>query len=169
MLSDDLSRRPAPTATPAPRTPMVKWTVDDATGIHVWYELNISFLDKTLARTKLEYLVCPILEHLHGLGRSFGRVAEQVLAHALLCCALLTRNLPQRPDLFLLNLAVGLDLAVDFRRVMDGVFGSQNWPKINPPSDMVPVPSPATTDDPGDRYSMYVAKTDICQANAIDR
>ncbi|KAI0406631.1 hypothetical protein F4802DRAFT_88585 [Xylaria palmicola] len=131
MLSDDLTRPPA--ETPARRTPMVKWTVD-ATGIHVWYELNTSFLDKTLARTKLEYLVCPVLEHLHGLG-PLGRVAEQILAHALFCCALLTRDLSQRPDLFFLNLAVGLDLAVDFRRVMDGVFGPQNWPKIDPSSD----------------------------------
>lgn len=127
MLGPDLSQRT--TAIHPPLAPTVEWTVE-ATGIHVRYELNASFLDKAMARTKFEYIVCPVLEHINGLGIQ-GDVAERVLAHALFCCAILTRDFSKRPDLFFLNLAIGVDLAVDMRGVIDRNFGPQGWPKTN--------------------------------------
>ena len=52
-----------------------------------------------------------------------AQLAEDVLSCALLACALLTRNFSKRPDLFFLNLALGVQLASDMPGVFSDVFG----------------------------------------------
>ncbi|KAL9094274.1 MAG: hypothetical protein Q9165_003414 [Trypethelium subeluteriae] len=111
------------------RIPKVRWQVGQD-GVHIDYDLQMSFLDKALATTKFEYLVCPILQHIHQHcgPESLLHEAEMALGHALLCCAILPRDFSHRADLFFLNLAIGIDLVTDLRGTIDKIFGLQNWP-----------------------------------------
>ncbi|KAF2233594.1 hypothetical protein EV356DRAFT_567851 [Viridothelium virens] len=123
LLADDL-RHPTKA-----HIPKVRWHVGQG-GVYIEYDLHMSFLDKALATTKFEYLVCPILQHIHQQygPESLLQESETALGHALLCCAMLSRDFSHRADLFFLNLAIGVDLVTDMRGTIDKIFGLQNWP-----------------------------------------
>ncbi|KAK2763740.1 hypothetical protein FQN54_009356 [Arachnomyces sp. PD_36] len=107
----------------------VDWEVSES-HIDISYGFKVGFLDKGLAVTKLEYALRPMLEYVGGLGLASEQVqdAERALGYALFCCAVLTRNLSSRADVFFLNLALGLDLVRDMRGVFKNVFDWVNWP-----------------------------------------
>ncbi len=88
----------------------VRWRVEEGT-IHVDYDLNMETLSKGLAVIKLEYLLRPMLETLDQAANGLRDLAEETLAYGLFACALLTRDYSRRPDVFFLDLAVGVRLA----------------------------------------------------------
>lgn len=121
--TDDLSKAETP------GWPQIRWQVNK-NGIFVKYDLNPGSIDQALAYTKLEHLVRLVFEHFVdiGIGPTLIHEAEDALAHALLCCAILTRNFETRADAFMLNLAIGVRLAVDMREVFESTFRWSNWP-----------------------------------------
>lgn len=104
----------------------VNWRLEEET-IYVDYDLTFQTLSKGLAIIKLEYLLRPILEALDQSASSLRELAEETLAYALFACALLTRNYSLRPDVFFLNLAVGVRLATEMRTVFSECFDWCNW------------------------------------------
>ncbi|KAK3935312.1 hypothetical protein QBC46DRAFT_346764 [Diplogelasinospora grovesii] len=112
--------------------PDIAWEVrpadaNDANGeavAHITYNLNMCTLDKAMGRMKFEGVVCRAFERIHDeLGVQLALRAEDAFASALLCCAVLTRNFSDRPDLFFLNLALGIELAEDMRGSVERNFG----------------------------------------------
>lgn len=105
------------------------WEVNESQ-IDITYTYKVNFLEKGLAATKLEYVLRPVLEYVSALELPSEMVqdAERALGYALFCCAVLTRDLSSRADVFFLNLALGLELAKDPRGVFKNVFGWDNWP-----------------------------------------
>ena len=104
----------------------IKWRVEEGT-IHVDYNLNIEALSKALAVIKLEYLLRPMLETLNQNSHHLVELAEETLAYGLFACALLTRDYSRRPDVFFLNLAIGVRLATEMRTVFAECFDWCNW------------------------------------------
>jgi len=109
----------------------VRWRVEEGT-IHIDYDLNMETLSKGLAVIKLEYLLRPMLETLDQAANGLRDLAEETLAYGLFACALLTRDYSRRPDVFFLNLAVGVRLATEMRKVFSECFDWCNWPPHAP-------------------------------------
>lgn len=105
----------------------MRWR-EDAGSIHIDYHLDLKTLEKGLAFIKLEYLLRPMLEVLDRTVSHQRELAEEILAYGLFACALLTRNYSTRADVFYLNLAIGVRLAAEMRRVFSDCFGWSNWP-----------------------------------------
>ena len=105
----------------------VRWR-EDAGSIHIDYHLDLKPLEKGIAVIKLEYLLRPMLEALDRIAPHQRQLAEEILAYSLFACALLTRNYSTRADVFYLNLAIGVRLAVEMRRVFSDCFDWRNWP-----------------------------------------
>ena len=105
----------------------VQWTMEDG-HLSLSYGLALEPLWKTLACIKLEYVLRPILEMLEQLAPSKRETAEDILACALFTCALLSRDYSARPDVFYLNVALGIRLATEMRDVFSECFGWSNWP-----------------------------------------
>ncbi|KAL9110333.1 MAG: hypothetical protein Q9227_005064 [Pyrenula ochraceoflavens] len=100
---------------------VVSWEVDSEI-IHINYSLSVDEIGKTATIIKLEYLLRPVLELVQRDSTRRRKLADDVLGHALLACALLSRNFARRPDVFLLNLAVGVSLANNLRDMLYKVF-----------------------------------------------
>ena len=92
------------------------------------YSFALEPLWNTLACIKLEYVLRPVLEMLEQIAPSQREIAEETLAQGLFCCALLSRNYSKRPDVFLLNLALGIRIATNMKEVFSECFGWDNWP-----------------------------------------
>ncbi|GJC88090.1 hypothetical protein ColLi_10928 [Colletotrichum liriopes] len=117
LLSDNLSSKPNASGI------TVAWSFSPEV-IRVDYEADVGDVGKVIAVTKLEYILVPLLQLVaEKHDSSKVDLAEKVLGHALLACALLTRNFSKRPDLLFLNLALGVRLAADMRRVFAETFG----------------------------------------------
>ena len=106
----------------------IQWTIEDGR-LSISYDLALEPLGKILASIKLEYILRPTLEMLEQLAPSQRGTAEEILACALFTCALLSRNYSARPDVFYLNLALGMRLAAEMRDVFSECFGWSNWPR----------------------------------------
>ncbi|KAL2037669.1 hypothetical protein N7G274_009614 [Stereocaulon virgatum] len=104
----------------------IKWRVEEGT-IFVDYDLALQTLSKGVAVIKLEYLLRPMLEELEKIASSLRETPEETLAYSLFSCALLTRDYSMRPDVFFLNLAVGIRLATEIRKVFLDLFDWYNW------------------------------------------
>ncbi len=104
----------------------IAWRIDEGT-IYIDYDLTMETLSKGLAVIKLEYLLRPMLEALDEVDCCLRDLAEETLACGLFACALLTRDYSKRPDVFFLNLAVGVRLATEMRRVFSEYFDWCNW------------------------------------------
>ena len=105
----------------------MRWR-EDSGSIHIDYHLDLKPLEKGLAVIKLEYLLRPMFEMLDRTAPHQRQLAEEVLAYSLFACALLTRNYSTRADVFYLNLAIGVRLAAEMRRVFSDCFDWCNWP-----------------------------------------
>ena len=104
----------------------IGWTVEEGI-IHIDYDLDMKTLSKGLAVIKLEYLLRPMPETFDQAATGLRDLAEETLAYGLFACALLTRDYSRRPDVFFLNLAVGVRLATDMRKVFSECFDWFNW------------------------------------------
>lgn len=91
------------------------------------YHLRLDTPAKALAFTKLEYLLRPLLKMQDQYEASQRPIAEETLKYGLLTCALLGRDHTERPDVFLLNLALGVRLASDLRAMILESFGWSRW------------------------------------------
>ncbi|KAL2041524.1 hypothetical protein N7G274_005906 [Stereocaulon virgatum] len=109
----------------------IKWKVEEGT-IYINYDLTLEPLSKGLAFIKLEYLLRPMLEILDKNAYGLRDLAEETLAYGLFACALLTRDYSRRPDVFFLNLAVGIRLATEMRKVFSEFFDWCNWSPHTP-------------------------------------
>ena len=104
----------------------VEWTIEKDR-IFIDYGFTLEPLWKALACIKLEYILRPVLDMLGELAPSQRDTAEETLACGLFCCALLTRNYSTRPDVFYLNLALGIRLATEMKEVFSECFGWDDW------------------------------------------
>ena len=104
----------------------IKWRVEEG-AMYIDYDLTMDSLSKGLPVIKLEYLLRPMLETLDQSSHYLRELAEETLAYGLFACALLTRDYSRRPDVFFLNLAVGVRLATEMRRVFSECFDWCNW------------------------------------------
>lgn len=71
-----------------------------------------SMLSKAILEIKRRYMLVPFLEFIEkteGKLKLFSNWPS-IFGHALFCCALLTRNFSERPDVFFANLALGVIL-----------------------------------------------------------
>ena len=82
----------------------------------------------SLACIKFEYLLRPVFQMLEQIAPCRREIADETLAYGLLCCALLSRSYSKRPDVFFLNLALGLRLATNMKEMFSECFGWSNWP-----------------------------------------
>ncbi|KAF4971259.1 hypothetical protein FSARC_1881 [Fusarium sarcochroum] len=105
-----------------------KWSPE---AILIDYNFDVDDISRITGTTKLQYILRPLLELVAQDDPSKAQVAEDVLGYALFSCALLTRNFSKRPDLFFLNLALGVRLASGMRAVFYDVFGWE-MPEIAP-------------------------------------
>ncbi|KAJ2903744.1 hypothetical protein MKZ38_009396 [Zalerion maritima] len=120
----------------------VSWTVTSQV-IDINYHVSIDIVGKTIAITKLEYVLRPVLERIIAYTPAKAGLAEDVLGSALLVCALLTRNFSKRPDMFFLSLAQGIRLASNLRAVFSEVF-DWHMPVVDAPTAAL-IPARATT------------------------
>lgn len=106
----------------------LQWNIDEK-GIFIDYELEMSLLDRSLAAAKLEYIVRPVFNMLNAQGEdTMGtEVREQILGNGMLISALMTRDFSRRPEVFLMNLALGMRLAKNPKEVFKEVFAWTNW------------------------------------------
>lgn len=109
----------------------IGWTVEEEI-IRIDYDLDMETLSKGQAVITLEYLLRPMLETLDQAANGLRDLAEETLAYGLFACALLTRDYSKRPDVFFLNLAVGVRLATEMRKVFSECFDWCNWPPHAP-------------------------------------
>ncbi|KAG8630270.1 hypothetical protein KVT40_001889 [Elsinoe batatas] len=109
--------------------PTVEWTLQEDQLV-ITYEYTPDFLSKILAFAKLEHTLRFVLERISRTDADAELIvaAESILANALFCSAVLTRDFSRRADLFFLNLAVGVQLADDLRTTIDGLFGWGDFP-----------------------------------------
>ncbi|EZF78364.1 hypothetical protein H105_00617 [Trichophyton soudanense CBS 452.61] len=91
-------------------------------GICIDCSIKMDEIGKVTAVTKLEYILRPLFELVAQHSSLKAKLAEDVLGNALFTCALLTRNFSERPDLFFLNLALGIRLASSMRDVFYELF-----------------------------------------------
>ena len=105
----------------------IDWTVNKG-HLSIDYNFTLEPLWKAIANIKLEYVLRPVFEMLEKLAPSQRDTAEETLACGLFCCALLSRNFSKRPDVFYLNLALGMRLATEMKDVFSECFGWNNWP-----------------------------------------
>ena len=106
----------------------LRWAVEKGR-IDIKYTLNLGPISKSLAVIKLEYTVRPVVWMLNRLAPLQKGLAEETLANALFSCALLTRDYSASPEVFILNLAVGVRLAVEMRQVFLEAFDWNHWPQ----------------------------------------
>ena len=105
----------------------IDWAIDKD-HLSINYDFTLGPLWNATASIKLEYILRPIFEMLEKLALSQRDTAEETLACGLFCCALLSRNYSKRPDVFYLNLALGVRLATEMKEVFSQCFGWNNWP-----------------------------------------
>lgn len=115
----------------------LRWEIDDE-AISIDYELVMSILDRSLATAKLEYIVRPTFDMLDahapqqngdGKAQMGSELWEQLLGNGMFCCALLSRDFHEhRPDVFMLNLALGMRLAQDMKGTFEEIF---DWRRFN--------------------------------------
>ena len=105
----------------------IDWTIDKG-HLSINYDFTLEPLWKVIASIKLEYILRPVFEMLEKLAPSQRDTAEETLGCGLFCCAMLSRNYSKRPDVFYLNLALGMRLAKEMKEVFSEYFGWNNWP-----------------------------------------
>lgn len=105
----------------------IDWAIDKG-HLSIQYDFNLGPFWSAIASIKLEYILRPIFEMLEKLAPSQRDIAEETLACGLFYCALLSRNYSKRPDVFYLNLALGIRLATEMEEVFSQCFGWNNWP-----------------------------------------
>ncbi|KAF2744333.1 hypothetical protein M011DRAFT_460900 [Sporormia fimetaria CBS 119925] len=108
---------------------VVSWVINSE-ALCINYSVRVDAIGKTTAITKLEYLLRPIFNLVRRQSLRKAKVAEDVLGNSLLACALLSRNFAKRADIFFLNLALGVRLVDDLRKVLSEVFGWRGLPVV---------------------------------------
>ena len=116
FLCDDLTKGPNVSGA------QFCWKLEEKS-FSIDYNLRLGFLSRGLAVTKLEYLLRPMFEMLGHTAPALSDKAEETLSYGLFACALLTRDYSSRPDVFFLNLAVGVRLVYEMRKVLADCFG----------------------------------------------
>ena len=106
----------------------VQWRVQ-ADSVRIDYTFDMQPISKALASIKLEYMLRPVFDILLQFEPSKLAVAEETLACALFSCALLSRNYSKCPNVFFLNLALGIELATDTKQTFMDMVGWNNWPR----------------------------------------
>ena len=106
----------------------LQWKVE-GDSVVVDYALNLRPLSQALAVVKLERTLVPAFEMLNRSNPSKSDLAENTLACALFSCALLTRDYSKVPNVFIINMALGIRLISSMRQVFNEVFGWRNWPQ----------------------------------------
>ena len=107
------------------------WKVEEDSVV-INYALDLLPLSKALAIIKLEYTLVPAFEMLNLYDPSKAALAEKTLAFALFSCALLTRDYSKAPNVFFLNVALGIRLVNSMTQVFDEAFAWRNWPGQSP-------------------------------------
>ena len=103
----------------------LNWSISDK-GIAIENQVNMSSVDRSIAISKLEYVVRPTFAMLDAQqedAMTDRHLREQILGHTMLVSALTTKNFQQGPDAFLLNLSLGVRLASDPGQVLQEAFG----------------------------------------------
>ncbi|KAJ5559812.1 hypothetical protein N7513_002211 [Penicillium frequentans] len=119
LLSEDISKS-SPTNNRSGAT--VSWDVLPEV-IDINYELRVDTIGKSVAIAKLEYVLLPMFEMMNQHDPQMANQSLDVLSSALFACALLSRNFRERPDVFFLNLAVGVRLVTEMKEVLSEAFG----------------------------------------------
>ncbi|KUL90838.1 hypothetical protein ZTR_00789 [Talaromyces verruculosus] len=112
---------------------IVTWDIRDNI-LYIDYELEVDEIGEVTGFAKLEYILRPTLEYMMRRSLPSAKLAEDILSSALLCCATLTRDFSKRPDVFFLNLALGVDLANNMMAVFRKTFKWNpplHWPSLN--------------------------------------
>jgi hypothetical protein len=112
---------------------MVTWDIRDNI-LYIDYEFEVDEIGEVAGFAKLEYILRPTLEYIMRHSLPSAKLAEDILSSALLCCATLTRDFSERPDMFFLNLALGVDLADNMMAVFRKAFQWNpplHWPSLN--------------------------------------
>ena len=98
----------------------------DEKTLSIDYNLQLGFLSRGLAVAKPEYLLRPMFELLSQSATALSERAEETLSYGLFACALLTRDYSSRPDVFFLNLAIGVRLVSEMRKMLVDCFEWRN-------------------------------------------
>ena len=107
----------------------LQWRIEDD-AIHVDYRFGLSPSSCAYAAIKLGYILEPLLVQMYQDEAFQSNLSEEVLANALFCCSMLTRSHKDRPDVFFLNLAIGIRLADAMRDVFYEAFTWEDWPEM---------------------------------------
>ncbi|KAJ5415511.1 hypothetical protein N7465_004206 [Penicillium sp. CMV-2018d] len=124
LLSDDTTRSSFNNAGAT-----VSWNMR-AHALDINYKLRADTLAKSVAAVKFQYVLLPIFDLVNGHDTAKANLSLDVLSSALFTCALLTRNFQQRPDVFFLNLAIGVRLATELSEVLSETFGWDGLPVV---------------------------------------
>lgn len=90
-------------------------------------------IGKNVATAKLEYILLPIFDLVNQHDTLKANLSINILSSALFTCALLTRNFRDRPDVFFLNLAIGVRLATELNEILSETFGWDKFPIVRTP------------------------------------
>lgn len=112
---------------------MASWDFQQG-AVHIEYNIDVDTIGKVIALSKLDYVLLPLLESVARDSPWLMKNIEEVLSYGLFCCALLSRRFTAQPDVFFLNLALGIRLAEDLEAVLREVFDWDKWHVFNLPS-----------------------------------
>jgi hypothetical protein len=110
----------------------VSWDIQPDT-IDIDYKLRVDKISKCIATSKLEYVLLPIFDLVNRHDTLKANLSLDVLSSALFTCAMLTRNFRERPDVFFLNLAIGVRLATEPNELLSEIFGWDGFPLVRSP------------------------------------
>lgn len=134
LLCDDLSDESNPSRN------TVSWELQPE-GLYINYAINVDAIVRAIALTKLEFVLLPLVEEVRLRDPAAAvELLEQVLGYSLFCCAVLSRNFTGRPDVFFLNLALGVRLASSMGTVFSEIFDWHKMSIVKPRTHMSLVP-----------------------------